>query len=169
MPNYRRDRTAGGTWYFTVCLRDQTSDLLTRNVDLLRECVAGTMINQPFAAPAWVVLPSRMHCIWTLPPGDMDFSNRWKAIKGRFSRRLPDRPVFARVARRPREKGVWQNRFWEHRIRGASDFQAHLWIVHQSPVQAGLVRRAEDWVYSSAHRTRRVGRTNLSDLRYQRM
>ncbi|MEP2530248.1 transposase [Shimia sp.] len=168
MPKYRRDRTPGGTWFFTVCLRDRASDLLTRNVPVLRECVAGTMITQPFKARAWVVLPNRMHCIWTLPQGDADFSNRWKAIKGRFSRRMPDEAAFVRAARRPREKGIWQNRFWEHRIRDDDDMRAHMWFVHQSPVEAGLVRRAEDWAYSSVHRGR-VGRTKLSDLRHRQM
>jgi putative transposase len=30
-----------------------------------------------------------MHCLWTLPPGDADFSLRWKVIKFAFARRLP--------------------------------------------------------------------------------
>ena len=35
------------------------------------------------------MLPDHMHCMWTLPPGDDDFSNRWKAIKIRFVRAIP--------------------------------------------------------------------------------
>ena len=38
---------------------------------------------------AWVVLPDHLHCIWTLPTGDDDFSNRWKAIKIRFVQTIP--------------------------------------------------------------------------------
>ncbi|OIO66339.1 MAG: hypothetical protein AUJ56_12710 [Zetaproteobacteria bacterium CG1_02_49_23] len=36
-----------------------------------------------------MVLPEYLHCIWTLPAGDVDFSSRWRAIKTRFSKALP--------------------------------------------------------------------------------
>ncbi|WP_127113636.1 REP-associated tyrosine transposase [Shimia sediminis] len=154
MPRYIRDRTPGGTWFFTVCLRDRSSDLLVREIALLRRAVMGARINLPFRPDAWVVLPDHMHCIWTLPPGDADFSARWKSIKGRFSRALPDCASFRAAARRPGEKGVWQNRFWEHRIRDAHDLRQHLDILHLSPVNQGLVARPEAWPYSSIHRIR---------------
>jgi len=32
----------------------------------------------PFHIDAWVVLPDHLHCIWTLPAGDDDFSMRWR-------------------------------------------------------------------------------------------
>lgn len=152
MPNYRRDRTPGGTWYFEVCLRDRQSDLLVARIDLLRACAVETMRTMPFAARCWVVLPDRMHCIWTLPPGDSDFPNRWKSLKGRFSRALADRPEWLVQARRPREKGIWQNRFWEHRIRDATDMRVHLRHCHESPVRHGLVARAGEWRHSSYFR-----------------
>ncbi|WP_333874604.1 hypothetical protein [Methylobacter sp.] len=38
---------------------------------------------------AWVMLPDHMHTVWTLPPGDGDFSNRWKSIKIRFVQLIP--------------------------------------------------------------------------------
>jgi REP element-mobilizing transposase RayT len=45
----------------------------------------------PFIIDAVVVLPDHMHAIWTLPPGDADFSLRWKLIKPRFARVLPNK------------------------------------------------------------------------------
>ena len=147
MPNDRRDRTPGGSWFFTVCLRDQTSALLTEEVDLLRSCVRQTMSAMPFTIRAWVVLPDHLHAIWTLPDGDNDYPNRWKSIKGRFSRSLPQREVW-----RPRGKGLWQNRYREHRIRDERDLLLHLAYCHFNPVRHRLVRRPEDWPYSSLHR-----------------
>jgi putative transposase len=38
---------------------------------------------------AWVILPGHLHCVWTLPPGDDDFANRWRLIKQGFSKALP--------------------------------------------------------------------------------
>ena len=73
MPNYRRARVAGASYFFTVNLRDRRSDLLTRHVDVLRDAVRVTRNRHPFEIDAWVVLPDHMHCLWTLPAGDSDF------------------------------------------------------------------------------------------------
>ncbi|MFH0340689.1 MAG: transposase [Chromatiales bacterium] len=89
MPDYRRFRMPGGTYFFTVNLLERRRDTLVRHVDALREAVRVTRQERPFHIDAWVVLPDHMHCVWTLPPGDDDFSNRWKAIKIRFVQALP--------------------------------------------------------------------------------
>ncbi|MGY0562569.1 MAG: transposase [Paraglaciecola chathamensis] len=53
---------------------------------MLRESVGICKKKRPFHIDAWVVLPEHIHCIWTLPDGDADFSNRWKMIKTYFSK-----------------------------------------------------------------------------------
>jgi REP element-mobilizing transposase RayT len=41
MPNYRRDWTPGGTWFFTVnLLQRRGNDLLKAKSDCLRDCIA---------------------------------------------------------------------------------------------------------------------------------
>ncbi len=89
MPSYRRTWVPGGTYFFTVTLHDRRSNLLTREIDLLRRVVAQTRRRHPFRIDAWVVLPEHMHCLWTLPPDDADFATRWKVIKSGFARRIP--------------------------------------------------------------------------------
>jgi putative transposase len=86
MPNYRRYRVPGGTYFFTINLLNRNSDLLVRRIETLRESVRRTRIERPFHIDAWVVLPEHIHCVITLPPGDDDFSNRIKSIKIRFVR-----------------------------------------------------------------------------------
>jgi putative transposase len=87
MPNYRRDWTLGGTWFLTVNLLERRrNELLTANIDHLRDCVALERTRRPFAVIAWVVLPEHMHWIWRLPEGDADFATRWRRIKTDFSR-----------------------------------------------------------------------------------
>lgn len=81
MPGYRRFRVPGGAYFLTVNLLERRQDTLLRHVGALREAVRATRRERPFHIDAWVVLPDHMHCVWTLPPGDDDFSNRWKAIK----------------------------------------------------------------------------------------
>ncbi len=73
MPEYRRNRVPGGTFFFTANLLDRRSDLLVRHVNVLREAVRRARLRAPFRIDAWVVLPDHMHCLWTLPEGDADF------------------------------------------------------------------------------------------------
>jgi putative transposase len=98
-----------------------------------------------------------MHCIWTLPEDDTDYSGRWRAIKKRFSKALPNveliRPeVLAREGR-----GIWQKRFWEHTIRDERDYSAHMDYVHFNPVKHGLVAHPAAWRYSTFHKCVALG------------
>lgn len=76
MPNYRRNRIPGGTYFFTVNLLERKSDLLVKHIGELREAVRVVREKQPFHIDAWVVLPDHMHAIWTLPLGDDRYSDR---------------------------------------------------------------------------------------------
>lgn len=153
MPNYRRALIPGGTWFFTVNLLERkNNDLLIRQVDLLRETVHAVRKRYPFQIDAWVVLPEHMHAVWTLPPGDADFSKRWRLIKSRFSRALPKTEFRSNVRKVANERGIWQRHFWEHSIRDETNFERHVDYVHVNPVKHGLVARVIDWPYSSFHR-----------------
>lgn len=157
MPNYRRARVPGATWFFTVNLRDRRSDLLLREIDLLRETVRAVRARYPFHIDAWVVLPEHMHCLWTLPPGDADFALRWQVIKFGFSKRLPKNEARNEIELRRRERGIWQRRYWEHRIRDERDFARHFDYIHGNPLKHWLVERVRDWPFSSFHRAVRDG------------
>ena len=104
MTDYRRNRVPGGTYFFTVNLLDRRSDLLSRHVQDLRDAVRHARTRAAFHVDAWVVLPEHMHCIWTLPDGDADFSSRWQAIKAAFSKSLP--PEAPNAAPLPPRPGV---------------------------------------------------------------
>lgn len=81
--------STGWDVFFTVNLLERRLDTLVQHIDVLRDAVQATKRARPFYIDAWMVLPDHMHCVWTLPPGDTDFSNRWKAIKIRFVQKLP--------------------------------------------------------------------------------
>ena len=79
-----------------------------------------------------------------------DYSNRWRAIKARFSRALARDGV--PLARNQRgEYELWQRRFWEHLIRDDDDFARHVDYIHHNPVKHGLVANAFAWRWSSIH------------------
>lgn len=121
---------SGGSIFFTVNLLERRgNDLLTRHIGQLREAVRLARRSRPLTIDAWVVLPDHLHCVWTLPPGDDDFSTRWRVIKTIFARSLPngERRFDARL--RHRERGIWQRRFWEHTIRDDAYFAAYDMIM----------------------------------------
>ena len=153
---YRRNFVAGGTYFFTATLADRKCDWLVRHVDLLRAAFRHARRERPFAIEALVVLPDHLHSIWTLPPGDADYSHRWRLIKAQFSRDL----LLAGAPIHQSAKGeynVWQRRFWEHTVRDEADLLAHVDYIHYNPVKHGLVTRVSDWPYSSFHRFVRMG------------
>jgi putative transposase len=152
MPNYRRNRVPGGTYFFTVNLLDRHSDLLVRHVEALRSAVRRVRARTPFHIDAWAVLPDHMHCVWTLPEGDADFPGRWHAIKTTFSKVLPVTEARTDVMIRRGERGMWQRRYWEHTIRDGRDYAAHLDYTHFNPVKHGLVEHPRDWPFSSFRR-----------------
>lgn len=149
MPNYRRRRVPGGTYFFTVNLADPEDGTLCVEIDLLRECYAKMRQECPFRTDAIVVLPNHLHAIWTLPEGDTDYSGRWRRLKGRFSHALRRTGARSASAVRKRETGIWQRRFWEHTIRDADDLRRHLEYCWFDPVRHGLVHDPSDWAFSS--------------------
>jgi putative transposase len=86
MSRYIRPKVPGAAVFFTVNLVDRGADTLVRHVDLLRQAVAVTRAKRPFGIDAWVVLPDHMHCVWTLPERDSDYSMRMASIKAQFTR-----------------------------------------------------------------------------------
>jgi putative transposase len=152
MPNYRRNLVPGGTFFFTVNLRERGADLLVTHIGALRHAVRRTRERLPFHIDAWVVLPNHLHCLWTLPEGDADFPARWRAIKGAFSECVPHAVVAVGPNLRPGERGIWQRRYWEHTIRDARDYAAHMDYIHFNPVKHGLVPHPGAWRFSTFRR-----------------
>ncbi len=91
MTEYRRAHVPGGTWFFTVNLAERKGNrLLVSHIDALGWAFRYLRERHPFRLAAVVVLPDHLHCIWTLPSGDSDFSMRWNVLKGHFSRAIDE-------------------------------------------------------------------------------
>jgi len=148
---YRRSRQPGGTYFFTLALAERRGDLLVRHIAALREALRAERLRTPFVTLAAVVLPDHLHAVWRLPPGDADYSNRWRRIKAAFSRALPDGERISESRAGKGERGIWQRRFWEHTIRDPVDLQRHIDYVHINPVKHGLVRQVAAWPHSTFH------------------
>ena len=142
---YRRSRQNGGTYFFTVVTHQRKKILCEKaNVDLLRDSFRVVKDKHPFTIDAMVVLPDHLHCMWTLPENDHDYSGRWRLIKTCFTRH-------AKV------DSAWQGRFWEHTIRDDTDYENHMAYIHINPVKHGHVISPVEWAHSSFHRYVKMG------------
>lgn len=142
--NYRRYYTSGGTWFFTVNLKHRQQSLLTSHIAQLYEAIGYVRRQKPFAINAWVVLPEHLHCVWTLPVNDTDYSGRWREIKKRFTRLV-------------QKSDIWQPRFWEHAIRDETDYRHHVDYIYHNPVKHGWVKQTRERPFSTFHRDVRLG------------
>ncbi|MCG8367275.1 MAG: transposase [Pseudanabaenales cyanobacterium] len=152
---YRRAATPGAAYFFTVVAYNRQQLFKTPDtVQLLRKAFHTVKQRHAFTIDAIVILPNHLHCLWTLPPDDADFSTRWRLIKSFFSRHCPEHHKHQRSLSRlnKSEQAIWQRRFWEHQIRDKQDFERHVDYIHYNPVSHQLVKAPRDWPYSSFHR-----------------
>jgi len=156
MSNYRRVIIPGGYFFTVVTYRRSpflTSDLARKT---LHETLHQVGTEYPFSMAAICLMPDHLHCVWQMPAGDADYSTRWSIIKRLFAQRytaaggMPMSQTNSRCKKS--ELGIWQRRFWEHRIRDEADFWNHVHYTHFNPVKHGLVARVEDWPYSTYHK-----------------
>jgi len=162
MPNYRRALIPGGSFFFTVVVH-QRQPLFSAPlaVSILGSVLRRCLIRWPFTVNAIVLLPDHLHAIWSLPPGDADYSKRWGWVKKEFTKQWLAAggidPVVSSARKREHRRGVWQPRFWEHTLEDDEDFGRHFDYTHWNPVKHGHVQRVCDWPHSSFHRYVQMG------------
>jgi putative transposase len=154
MSNYKRIYEPGGMFFFTL-VTHRRRRLFSSNVarQWLRQAIAAEKMQHPFDLTAIVLLPEHLHCVWKLPESDSDYSRRWGRIKSNFTKlwlaHAGGEIQISRTRGAHRERGVWQRRFWEHRIRDEEDFMRHVNYIHFNPVKHGLARCPHEWTSSS--------------------
>ncbi len=157
MPNYRRPDLTGGTFFITQ-VTYQRYPWLCKDLGRLglREAIEYVREKYPLKIDAFVLLPDHFHCLWTLPPGDSNFSLRMRLIKRFVTKHYKskfDIKLKLSASRQKREEGnLWQRRFWEHCIRDQEDFEKHCDYIHYNPVKHGLCDSPKDWKFSSFSR-----------------
>ncbi|MDA8173490.1 MAG: transposase [Nitrospiraceae bacterium] len=149
---YRRAQADGASFFFILVTENRKNIFAQKeDVAILNRAVEYTVSRHPFAMDAIVILPDHIHCIWSLPEGNNDFSTRWRLIKSHFTRccSLDSNSTVSESRARKGEHGIWQRRFWEHRIRDERDYKCHVEYIHYNPVKHGYVRSPKDWPHSS--------------------
>jgi putative transposase len=70
------------------------------------------------------------------------FTQSWLAAGGKDDATSTSRA-------RHRVRGIWEKRFWEHKIRDQTDFTRPVHYIHFNPVKHRLVQCPHQWPYSS--------------------
>ena len=111
---YRRAFTPGGSFFFTLVTQGRKPVFASAEaVEVLRNAFRKVRQSRPFEIDAMVVMPDHLHCIWTLPPGDAEFSTRWRLIKTWLTKHCDPvlRPLPSAICQSRHEQAIWQHRF----------------------------------------------------------
>lgn len=109
---------------------------------MLRDSQVAASVAEAFAAmhkagqirvDALVIMPDHYHGVFRLLSGELPSTMR--LINGRASR---DAGKTVGV------RGLWQAGFYDRLLRDHDEYVLAVHYVHQNPVRAGLVQRAED-------------------------
>ena len=94
---------------------------------------------------AWCVMPNHVHAMAETRDGwPLDrVVHSWKSFTAKKANALLGR-----------RGGFWMPDYYDRFIRSATHYRAAIAYIERNPVEAGLVRRADEWLYSSAHRRR---------------
>ena len=77
----------GGTYFFTVVTYHRHPFPEPCGASSPGELNEGREKGDAVQTVAIALLSDHLHCIWTLPPGDAEYSERWKQIKTGFTMR----------------------------------------------------------------------------------
>lgn len=162
MPEYRRSFVQGGTFFFTVVTYQRKLILVKpESRAILHTAFRKVQTRYPFTLEAICLLPDHLHCIWTLPEGDANYSLRWSEIKKSFSHQyiklIGTGKGTPQLRAKRGEACIWQRRFWEHTIQDLDDLSSHLDYIHFNPVKHGLVKNVAAWKWSSFHKYVKMG------------
>jgi len=110
---------------------------------------------------AWVVMPNHVHLLIRVYEGVSlgKIVQSWKSYTGRRIRAMMEESR----ASAPQSQGVWMREYWDRYVRDERHFEAVVRYIHDNPVKAGLVGKAEDWPWSSAREFAEIAEQALGD------
>jgi len=142
MSRLRRPFLDDRYFFVTVKLLPRRVILQEDDFRLLARSLAKMRRKHRFVLSAWVFLPDHWHAV-VYPPHPPSISVVFKAVK-------VSSMIAINVAS-GRGGELWQGRFFDRALRTVKEYNETVEYIHLNPVRCGLVRRAEDWAWSSVH------------------
>jgi putative transposase len=98
---------------------------------------------------AWVVMPNHVHVLIEPMQGQSlpKIVHAWKSYSAKaiLKTNAGGPPAL------PAKRQLWQPDYWDRYVRNERHYRATVEYIHQNPVKAGLVAKAEVWLWSSAN------------------
>ena len=139
----RRPFLSDRFFFVTVRLLKERSELSDADFDCLALAFNRARHMHPYLLTAWVFLPDHWHAICA-PRYPLTISVAIKSVK---------MSSLILINRWRGEHGeLWQGRFFDRALRTVREYNEKVEYIHLNPVKAGLVRRAQDWRWSSKRR-----------------
>jgi len=130
--------------FFVTSVTDGRRALLQseRMARLLIDVMRENRSKGRFRIHKFVIMPNHFHLLIT-PAHKVSLEKAIQFIKGGFSYRVKKELDLNFT--------IWENGFTNHRVEDAADYSRHREYIHENPVKARLVERAELFPYSSAY------------------
>jgi len=138
--NVHRLRHTDCIFFVTVNLRPQFKRFNDAEYDLLIRVLEASRQRLGFLLCGYVLMPDHWHAlIWPQHPLLIEqvLHDAKKIVTLRLHARRGTRGPF------------WQHQFWDRFVRHEKEFAERLDYMHLNPVKKGLVKRPEDWRWSS--------------------
>ena len=129
-------------YFVTICAKDRRPIMANfGTVDILRREFAAARERHGRRIGRFVVMPDHVHffCISDERRDASSLSRFVGAIKEWTAKQM-----VAYGARPP----IWQKQFFDHLLRSDESYANKWTYVHENPVRAGLVAKAEDWPHA---------------------
>ena len=140
MSRLRRPFLSNRYFFITVRLLKRRAKLSEPDFDLLARGFNRARGLHSFYLTAWVFLPDHGQVICA-PVYPTTISLAMKSVK--------QSSMSAINRRRGAEGEFWQPRFFDRALRTVKEYNEKVEYIHLNPVKAGLVRRPQDWRWSS--------------------
>lgn len=127
-------------FFVTVNLRRNLPFLDQGEFLLVIEALEESRRRERFLLCGYVLMPDHWHALLGVPY-PLSISRAVQSVKWQAARELN--------RRRGTTGAIWQHQFWDRFVRHAREFNDRLMYMHLNPVRKGLVKRPEDWRWSS--------------------
>ena len=127
-------------FFVNVNLRRRIKVLRQEEYSLLIDVIKAARNRLNFLLCGYVLMPNHWHGLI------------WLAYPLTISKVLHDTKKIATLrlhAARHSHGPFWQHQFWDRFVRHTQELRERLDYMHQNPVKAGLLKRPEDWRWSS--------------------
>jgi len=138
-----RQMAEAGTFFVTKCLLPRKPVLVqSRIAEEIIGVLEFSVRNERILLASFVVMPDHWHALLcVIPPLNlpafMQSVNTW--IGGKSKARLDEL------------RTEWQSSYYDTRVRSSKQFCFVCHYIENNPVEKGLVKRPEEWKWSSAH------------------